>query len=303
MPDEPAAPAAADEPAPNNPANGLPDDNPDGEGTTPEEVRSVMSNAGVHLPDEPAAASDDEEGDDPEKLDEPASDEAAADEPAPDDPEEAEDPDNKKPDPKPADEQPVDDDKYSLEVTDANGVTFKIPVGAKMEDILAEFEPKNNGQILDILDQLQEMKAQKLNDENQEAEKTAQADHAKMVSDIQKGWNDEIKDLQATKRLPAGEEGTKRVDEVYKFLGEENSRRTDKNRPLIYSLEDALDKLENKEARESKDDQDKKDKETARKNGSLVGGSSAPASKSGPVYKSGSARNANDAIRSMGLLD
>ena len=48
--------------------------------------------------------------------------------------------------------------------------------------------------------------------------------------------------------------------------------------------------------------QDSDPKETARKNGALVGGSSAPGGGTVPVYKSGSARNAGEAMRVMGII-
>lgn len=297
-------------------AEGLPADNPNGEGTTPEEVASVLKSSGINLPAEPkAAAADDEEGDDPDAIVADAGEEDAAGEGT--DTEEVANEEPVKPateddgKPAPTDEEvqaaadarvATADDKYSFEVEDANGVTFKVPVGAKMEDVLKEFEPKNNGQILDILDQLRDMKAQKAADDATEAENTSKAEQAQRVSEIRKAWDGEVTDLTAQKRIPEGTEGEDRVKEVYKFMAEENGKRMEAGRPTIGSFEDALDKLEAKEGREAKVAADKAAKDDARKNGGLVGGSSAPATGSSPVYRAGTARNANEAIRAMGLI-
>jgi hypothetical protein len=312
----PAAPAPENQPAPAAPAadelpGGLPADDPNGEGTTPEEVAATLKSAGINLPVEtPAAAAEgEEEGDDPDAPaggEEPAAPAAPAEEPAAP----AEDEDDGKP--APTDEEvqaaadaraAAADDKYSLTVEDANGVSFKIPVGATMEDILAEFEPKNNGQILDILSQLQDLKVQKANDDKAEAEQTAKTEQAQRVSEIRKGWESEVTDLTAQKRIPDGEDGKARVNEVYKFMSEENDKRMAAGKPTIGSFEDALDKLEAKEGRDKAAEAAKAAKTDARAKGSLVGGSSAAATSAPKPYRAGSARNANEAIRSMGLLN
>lgn len=298
---------SADAPA-NEPAEGLPANDPAGESTTPEEVASVLKNSGMKLPTEPVAAADDEEGDDPDEPPTPTADETDDDKPPADEPDDTDEDDDK---PAPTDEEvqaaadaraATADDKYSFEVEDANGVTFKVPVGAKMEDVLKEFEPKNNGQILDILSTLQEMKAQKASDDAAEAENTSKAEQAQRVSEIRENWNKEVDDLTAQKRIPEGTEGEDRVKEVYKFMADENGKRMDAGKPTIGSFEDALDKLEAKEGREAKVAADKAEKEAARANGGKVGGSSAPATSGTPLYRAGTARNSNEAIRAMGLI-
>lgn len=273
-------------------------------GVTEAEVRSTLRNSGIKLPAEPtAAADDDEEGDDVDAADDAgvADDDAGnADEDLADDGKSA-----------PTDEeiQAAQDaksaeaaDKYSFEVTDANGVTFKVPVDATMEDVLAEFEPKNNGQVIDILEKLREMKEQKAKDDASEADETAKAETAQRASEIRKSWDAEVTDLTAQKRLPTGEDGEKRTAEVYKFMAAENDKRMQDGKATLNSFEDALDKLEAKEGRDAKVAADKKEKEDARKNGSLVGGSSAASTNATPVYKAGAAKNANAALRSMGLI-
>lgn len=286
---EPAAPAAAPEELAND---------PQGEGTTPEEVASVLKSSGMNLPgSEAPPVVDDEEGDEPEEpvAAPPAEEEEAEEEPVEEPVEEP-----AKPVPAVADE--TADDKYSFEITDANDVTFKISADAKMEDILAEFEPKNNGQILDILEQLREVKGQKaVDDAKAETDKATEERQAR-ASELLQGWDEEAKALQGNKRIAEGDDGSKRISAVYKFMADENDKRIKDGKPTLNSFEDALDKLENKEARDKAVADAKAEKEEARRKGGLVGGASAPASSGQPVYKAGTAKNANEAIRSLGLL-
>lgn len=294
--EEPAAPSGDELPG------GLPANDPNGEGTTPEEVAAAMKSAGVNLPAEPKApvAADDEEGEDPDKAEEPAAPPKGDEETSDDEPEDEEE----EPEPKPAapEEPAADDNKYSFQVEDANGVTYKISADANVEDVLAEFEPKNNGQIISILDQLREVKAQKATDDAKAAEDSVKAERTERAGELLKGWGEEAKALQGAKRIPDGADGETRINKVYEFMADENTKRIADNKPTLNSFEDALDKLENKEARDKAVADAKADKDKARENGGKVGGASAPASSSSPVYKAGSAKNANQAIRSMNLL-
>ena len=266
----------------------------DAEGTTPEEVAEVLKGAGMKLPAEPTAPEEAEE--------EPAAPEAADDEEEGDLEEDTPAAPETDTDEEPVPAPEVTDDKYAFEVEDANGVTFKVTPDAKMEDILADFEPKNNGQIIDILSQLTDAKAA-LKADQAEAEKTAAAEaQSAKASELQATWQAEITNLTAANRIPKGEEGDKRTADVYKFMSQENDKRVEAGKPLLSSFEDALDKLENKEARDAKVAAEKAAKEERRANGGLVGGSSAPASGNSTVYKAGSARNANEALRAQGLL-
>jgi hypothetical protein len=277
----------------------LPND-PNGEGTTPEEVGKVLKSSGMNVPD--LQDSDEEEGDDPDK---PAAEEPEE-KPEGDDPDK-EEPKDKKEQPEKAKEAPQDEaadseDKYSFTVIDANGVTFKITADADIEDVLKEFDPKNNGQIIKILDQLREVKEQKSSDDDKNAAAAVKAERAEAANKLLDNWTSEAKDLQAQKRIADGDDGQKRIDSVYKYMAAENEKRMAAGRPTLNSFEDALDKLEAKENREAKVEQDKKDKEEARKKGGLVGGSSAPASSGSAAYKPGSARSVNEALRHAGLL-
>lgn len=295
---EPAVPTAPVVPAA-EPA-GLPANDPNGEGASQTEIDAALKSSGIKLPTESVAAADDEEGEDPDKPAAPVADdkeEPAADE----EPEPAAKP--AKPATPPAPDASAADDKYSFQIEDLNGVTFKISADAKMEDILAEFEPKNNGQILDILEQLRIVKDQKASDEAEAAKQTAETERTEQTNKFLADWGDEAKALQGVKRIPEGTDGDTRISEVYKFMADENTKRMEAGKPTLNSFEDALDKLENKEARDKVAADAKADKEKARANGGKVGGSSAPASSGPPIYRAGSARNANQALRSMSLLE
>ena len=138
---------------------------------------------------------------------------------------------------------------FAFEVKDANDVTFKIEPGDSIEDILKDFEPKNNGQIISILDQLREAKDAKAQYESNQQAEAAEAATAERITAIQDGWSAEIKALQADKRIPVTNKGTdnSRVAEVYEFMAKENDARIKDNRPTIGSFTDALDLLEVRE--------------------------------------------------------
>jgi hypothetical protein len=196
----------------------------------------------------------------------------------------------------------TDGKDFSFTVEDADGTTYKIAPGDNIEDVLKDFNPKNNGQIFSILEQLREAKDNQAKYEADQQTQAAETERAERVTAIQDGWKAEQKELQASKRIPAGKDGEERIGEVYKYMADENARRIAAGRPTIGSFEDALDKLENIEGRQAKVEADKAEKEEARKNGALVGGASATNVVTTPVYKAGSARNVNQALRSQGLI-
>lgn len=248
------------------------------ETTTPEEVAEIL-----HLPKptEPKAEEAEEE-----KPDESTEEETTDDDNA----EESEESEPEVPAAKSTPE-PTTQSEFTLEVVDANDVTHKIE---KIEDLPKDFEPQNNRQIMEILHDLSKLEASKAQHEADEAKVTQEAEQAKTVENTLKGWETERKELNIVEDT--------RYDEVMKYMSEQNDIRQKDNKPLIQTVEHALLGLEKQEAKAA-DEKAKADaKETARKNGGLVGGSSAPASSSAPVYKAGSARNVNDAIKAMGLL-
>jgi len=196
----------------------------------------------------------------------------------------------------------TDTPKFDLEVEDANGVKFNLKPGDDLETVLKDFEPKSNGQIFAILEKLNDLKSEKAKYDAEQSTKAQEAEHSERLVKIQSGWDSEIKSLQGQKRLELDTNGkSERVDKVFDFMREENDKRIKDGRPLIQSFEDALDKMELRETKEEASKKAKEEKELARKKGSLVGGSSSPASSGAPVYKGG-ARNANEAARMLGLL-
>lgn len=271
------------------------------EGTTPDEVAKIL-----HLP-KAAKESSDEKAKSPEKPEPPAPDGKGAgsgqdktppaDEAEDDDTEEDDD-DGKRPV-----NQPEEKD-FSFTVEDAEGNKFTIKPGDNLEEVLKDFTPRSNGQVLQILRELGTMEANKAAYEAEQAQAAVKSERQERVKAYRDSWNKEIEQLQAENRIPKTEAGkdNERVAEVFKFMAEENQKRTAAGRQTLNSFEDALDKLELRESKAAKAEAEKQEKETARKNGALVGGSSAPAGGSNPVYRAGSARNANEAIRSLGLL-
>lgn len=203
-------------------------------------------------------------------------------------------------------EKPVDSEtpSFSIEVQDVNGIKFTISPDDDLEKVLADFEPKNNGQVIQLMRDLDRMAVEKKTWEAEQETKATDAEKAETVANIQKAWDKEITALQGQKRLPVMADGKtpEKVDQVFKYMSEENTKRIEKGVALLSSFEDALDKMELNERREADKTAAKAEKEEARKKGSLIGGSSAPASSGSPVYRAGAAKNANQALRVMGLL-
>lgn len=201
-------------------------------------------------------------------------------------------------------DKPTDTPSFSIEVEDANGVKFTISPDDDLEKVLANFEPKNNGQVIQLMRDLDRMAVDKRTWEAEEETKATDAEKAETVANIQKAWDKEIATLQGQKRIPVAADGKtpEKVDQVFKYMSEENAKRVEKGIALLSSFEDALDKMELNERREADKTAAKAEKEQARKTGSLIGGSSAPASSGFPVYRAGAAKNANQALRVMGLL-
>ena len=200
-------------------------------------------------------------------------------------------------------EDVVDVPKFEFEIEDASGDKFILKPGDNLEEVLKDFEPKNNGQIFAIIDKLNDLKVQKNQYDQEQATKSAQAETDAKIAAIHSGWDAEIKELQGSKRLEITTDGkpSARVDEVFKYMNEENARRMENGKPIIQSFEDALDKIELKESKEAAIEKAKEAKELNKKRGGMVGGSSASAVSASPSYKGG-ARNANEALRQFGLI-
>jgi hypothetical protein len=197
----------------------------------------------------------------------------------------------------------TDTPDFSMQVEDANGVTYKIAAGDNLDEVLANFEPKNNGQIMQILKDLGGLEAKQA--EYQVAqEKQVEADRlAESIEHMQTTWQQEIAGLQGEGRIDKTAEGSSnaRIDAVYAHMSEVNAARIAADKPPLNSFEDALNSLEIKEAKAAKEQAAKDAKDTSRANGGLVGGSSAPASSGQPQY-TGGARTAAEALKMMKML-
>lgn len=297
-------------------------DNPEGEGTTPEEVAKILNIPAGKVSAPAAAAGDDEEenpdgeggdGDGEHETEENAAAAAAAGNgeggegggsttPPANPPAKPADPDAPAAGAAGAAETP----DFSITVEDKEGRTFKITAGDNIDDVLDEFEPKNTAQVMQIMREVQRIEDEKADWDAEQSQIAEQAARDERIQAIQEGWKGEITELQAAGRLPKVADGTKndRVDAVYAFMGEENARRAAAGKPQIASFEDALDKMELNERRAAEEQAKKDAKDAARKNGGKVGGSSAPASNAPPAYKTGPnrPRNANQALKGMGVL-
>jgi hypothetical protein len=193
---------------------------------------------------------------------------------------------------------------FALEVEDANGNKITINPEDDIEEALKDFEPKSNGQIFKIIADFMEKKQEAKAYAETQAAEAAEAEQDQKIADIQSGWDAEAKKLVGEKRLPVVAEGkeNERLNEVYRYMFEQNQARVKAGQPPIQTLEDALDKLELKEKKEAEAEAAKKAKEDNRARGGLVGGSSAPASNSSPTYAPRSATNATQALKNAGLL-
>jgi hypothetical protein len=278
------------------------DGEPETGGTTPEEVASVLKGAGIKVAaqSDTPPVNDAADGDDPEATNTDTPPPATPDS----DHEETVTPAAPETPPAPADAATPETPDFGFTVENEEGQSFKVSPGDNLDDVLADFTPKNAGQLMEIIKQQSaaEAKLEAYNDEQQKA--ADEAARMESVASIQEGWDQEIKALQGEKRIEVTSDGSTpaRVQEVFDFMGVENTKRAQAGRPQLASFEDALDKLENKERRDAAVQADKDAKATARSNGALVGGSSAPATGGPKPYVAGSARNVNQAIRAAGLI-
>jgi hypothetical protein len=260
-----------------------------GETATPDEIREVLGRSGMKtdsIVDAPAAA----EGEEEEEV-VPGADEAAAQAAAAAGEAEEEVVPPVKPD-KPADAAATGEEReFTIEVEDANGNKHKI---SNIEDLPEDFEPKSNRQGLEILRDLQKLDAEREKYEADQAIQSAEAEKTERVTKIQEGWNNEFKELGISTDADK--------QKVYDYMAEENTRREKQGMPMLATIQDAKNGLAAKEAAAAAAAAKVAEKEDTRKKGALVGGSSAPASSNAPVYRGG-ARNADQAIKQMDLVN
>jgi hypothetical protein len=278
-------------------------------GTTPQEVADVLSKSGIKV-DVPATEESEEDDDDENDTKPPANADVATGAQG-DKPADAGGPDEAKPTgtavtkPEAKTEAVAEEPKtFTMEVVDADGVTHKISASDDIEEALAEFNPKSNGQIMKVLDDFRSLKDQAAQHEQEQATAKIEAERAEAVAKIQAGWNTEIKDLQATNRIAkTDKEAETRTNAIHAYMSAENQKRQEAGRPLLESMEDALNGLERQEAAAATAKAAKDAKATARANGGLVGGSSAPASSGLPAYRANAGhRTADQALKAQGLL-
>lgn len=145
----------------------------------------------------------------------------------------------------------------------------------KLEDIPDDYEPKNWKEVL----QLAEDRAYKrIKGEDAQRTKAEQDDTAlrtAALQEIQAGYDAEIDDLTKDGRLPAGDDGLKRQEQVWTFMNEENSRREKAGSQFfINSFEDALNLLEVREAKAEAAKKEAEEAELRKKRGAAIGGTS-----------------------------
>lgn len=280
---------------PVNPEVDASDEEEETGGVTPEDVMKTMG-----LP-APTAKEDDDNGDTASDTEEDDADLAGTgsedDEPAA---APADEPEGKPAtDKSPEGDTPADADTpdFTVTVEDIDGVSYKIE---SLADLPEDFKAQSDRQALEILDQLRDARDRRNSYEAEQAANAERAERDARIAEITQTWDAEFEDLAGQKLVQSGD--TERKQQILGYLAEENAKREQNGRPLIASLTDAYYGLQAQESRENAARAAKEAKETARRNGGLVGGSSAPATGNGPVYRAGSARNMNEAIRRAGLL-
>lgn len=206
-------------------------------------------------------------------------------------------------------EKPVPSDKtpdgpaLSLTVTDKNGKEFTLKPGDNLDEVLADFEPKNTGQIMKIISDLQQLNAdQKAQDEDRATQAAAEEAQASRAAQVE-SWDNEISDLQTAKRVPVpqAKPGTPawktdpavvRVNQVFEFMTKENAKRQAAGSSnFITSFEDALDKVERVELAAKLDRQASTNTTTADEAAKLkagrIQGAGAKSNNAPPIYRPG----------------
>lgn len=195
-------------------------------------------------------------------------------------------------------------DDLWVEVKDSEGKTIKLSLEDGLPD---DFTFTSEKQLFEILQSFEEMKSLK-KDRQAEVDKwnsehAAKADEAKTEQAVINAWDQEIQDLVDAKILDAPklaqgdpnflkDPAVVKVDQVFKYMMEQNSQRAKDNKALIKSFAVAYNLYTNDEQTKAAETQAKADAEATKKRGALVGGTSAPTGNSDrPVYRRGSARN------------
>lgn len=192
--------------------------------------------------------------------------------------------------PKPVEPATPTDDELFIEVEDGEGVTHKI---SQVEDLPADFTPKNNRQIVEIVTRLAKLDSQREANEAKAATDAEVAVQTEIQTQQYASWDKEIAELAKDKRVETA--NTDRINDVFGYMNEVNAARTKAGNPnLVTSFEDALDKFEAKEAKDTAAEAEKNGNNLAKQKAGVIGKSSAAAGKDTYVYRAGSARNIDD---------
>lgn len=190
----------------------------------------------------------------------------------------------------------------TLEVEDAEGKKYQI---SKSTDLPRDFTPKDNAQVIEILEGLADLKQRQAQMDTEAAKAEEQAKATASQQEQIASWDAEIAALQADGRIDKpkaapnspeflNDPAVKRADQVFKFMEQENQRRVTTNTAPIRSFADALDKIELAEYRAAKVEAEKQELQTAKQKSGLIGRTSGGGGNEPPVYVAGSARDMYD---------
>lgn len=194
----------------------------------------------------------------------------------------------------------------TLEIEDADGKKFTLKPGDNLDQVLAEFNPKSNGQIFQILNDFQKLEAKQetLNAEQQTKvqQEAEQRRAAEREQEVLTGWNNEVAGLQelGDLKVPKAQPGTpewdkdpaaQRIDAVYNYMAKQNTERAAENKPPITSYTQAFYMMQKAEAEAKAKDEAAQENAEAKAKAALIGGASSPASGTPEVYVAGSAKS------------
>ncbi len=150
---------------------------------------------------------------------------------------------------------------------------------AELEELPDDYEAKTWKEAITLGEERALVRLRNEQKQERNERLTKEAEEEKAFAEINAGYDREIDELSKAERLPAGEEGMKRQEQVWGFINEQNKARKERGLPsMITSFEDGLDKLELQEIRAKQ----KEDAEKAKsKQGSMVGGASRVTSPNG----------------------
>ena len=223
--------------------------------------------------------------------------EVSSEEPTPEEPQATPE---QKPEPEP---EPIEQPEApSIEVEDAEGNKFTI---RNVNDIPEDFVPKNNRQVFEILDQLNDLKQQEKENATKAAENAARKDAEEKRQAQINAWDAEVDELITLGMLdkPKAQPGTdaflkdpaiQKIQSVFKFMGEQNEQRTKENKQPIGTFSLALNMYQKVEDEKAKQAAIKQENQEAKIKASLIGGNSSTGAAQASVYKAGQYRSIDE---------